>query len=120
MRDPKFSESLSLRFYKPDVCLSMRRVWMKIIVKFYAHLREQVGMKKMVKLTLKEGAKISQLLDEIIQDSLIKKALLDKNQKLKSGITLLKNGREIKFLAGMETELDTGDEVSIFPMVVGG
>jgi molybdopterin synthase sulfur carrier subunit len=93
---------------------------MKVVVKFFAHLRELVGMKKKVELTLKEGATISQLLDELISDPLIKKALLNKNKELKSDITLLKNGREIKFLAGMKTVLSSGDEISIFPIVVGG
>lgn len=93
---------------------------MKVFVKFFAHLRELVGTNNKVELTLKEGATISQLLDELIQNPLIKKVLLDKNRELKSDITLLKNGREIKFLAGLETTLSSGDEISIFPIVVGG
>ncbi|MHA2242834.1 MAG: MoaD/ThiS family protein [Candidatus Thorarchaeota archaeon] len=46
--------------------------------------------------------------------------MLDENQEIKSDITILKNGREIRFLAGLETDLDSGDEISIFPIVAGG
>ena len=93
---------------------------MKVTVKFYAHLRDLVGKKRVIELDLEEGATISQLLDELLQDSLIKSALLDENQKIKPEITILKNGREIKFLSGMETALDSGDEIAVFPAVVGG
>ena len=110
----------SIRFYKPDDSSKTGGAWMKITVKFYTHLQDLVGRKKRIEVILKEDATISQLLDELILDPLIKNALIDENQELKSDITLLKNGREIKFLAGLETELNSGDEVSIFPLVVGG
>jgi molybdopterin synthase sulfur carrier subunit len=93
---------------------------MKITVKFYAYLRDLVGGNAVLELDLKEGATISHLLDELLLDSKIKAALLDKNKELKSEITFLKNGREIKFLEGLKTQLNPGDEISIFPPVVGG
>ena len=46
--------------------------------------------------------------------------IYDENQELKPEITLLKNGREIKFLDGMDTVLDSGDVISVFPIVAGG
>jgi molybdopterin synthase sulfur carrier subunit len=98
----------------------MGGAWMKVSVKFYAHLRDQIGKKKITELYLEEGATISDLLRELILDPQIKEALLDENQKIKPEITILKNGREIKFLAGMETGLESGDEISVFPAVVGG
>ncbi|MDF1540848.1 MAG: MoaD/ThiS family protein, partial [Candidatus Thorarchaeota archaeon] len=79
---------------------------MKVTVKFYAYLRDQVGGKEKVELDLQDGATITQLLDELFLDPQIKEAILDDNQEIKSDITLLKNGREIKFLAGMDTKLD--------------
>jgi MoaD family protein len=93
---------------------------MKVRVRFYAHLRDLVDKKSIVELDVEEGATISMLLDELLQDLQIKEALLDKNQELKSEITILKNGREIKFLAGMDTELGQGDEIAFFPRVAGG
>ena len=93
---------------------------MKVTVKFYSYLRDLIGKKAKVELDLDEGAVISHLLSELLLDPQIKDALLDDNQELKSDITLLKNGREITFLAGMETKLEPGDEISIFPLVAGG
>ena len=93
---------------------------MKVSVKFYAHLGDLVDRKLKIEFDLKEGATISHLLDELLLDFKIRKNILDDNGELKSDITLLKNGREIKFLNGMETLLESGDEISIFPMVAGG
>ncbi|MHA1934661.1 MAG: ubiquitin-like small modifier protein 1 [Candidatus Thorarchaeota archaeon] len=93
---------------------------MKVTVKFYAHLRNLVGKKRPVEVKLEDGATISRLLDELFLDSAIKEVMLDENQEIKSDITILKNGREIRFLAGLETDLDSGDEISIFPIVAGG
>ena len=93
---------------------------MKVLVKFYAHLGDLVDRKEKIEFNLKDGATISHLLDELILDSKIKMHLLDKTGELKSDITFLKNGREIKFLNGMETILESDDEISIFPLVAGG
>lgn len=93
---------------------------MKVTVKFYAHLRDLTGKKNPIELHLKDDANISQLLDELLLDSKIKAIILDDDQEIKSEITLLKNGREIRFLEGLKTKLDEGDEISIFPMVAGG
>ncbi|MHA1138075.1 MAG: ubiquitin-like small modifier protein 1 [Candidatus Thorarchaeota archaeon] len=89
-------------------------------MKFFAQLGVLVGKKTKIELELDEGATISQLLEEIFQDSRIKKHMLDENDQIKSDITILRNGREIKFLEGMDTVLNSGDEISIFPLVVGG
>jgi molybdopterin synthase sulfur carrier subunit len=93
---------------------------MIVAVKFFATLRDITGKKAPIEVDLEEGATISHLLDELFADSAIKEAMLDENQVLKSDVTILRNGREIKFLEGPETELSSGDEISIFPLVAGG
>ncbi|MGY5878710.1 MAG: ubiquitin-like small modifier protein 1 [Candidatus Thorarchaeota archaeon] len=93
---------------------------MNVSVTFYAHLRDLVDKKSKMGFDLKDGATVSNLVDELILDSKIKQHLLDESGAVKSDITLLKNGREIKFLNGMETLLESGDEIQIFPMVAGG
>ncbi|TFH09750.1 MAG: MoaD family protein [Candidatus Thorarchaeota archaeon] len=93
---------------------------MKVSVKFYAHLGDLVDKKTKIEFDLVDGATISHLLEELFLDSKIKKHLLDDRGNLNSNITILKNGREIKFLDGIETLLESGDEISIFPLVAGG
>ncbi|MFW9944077.1 MAG: ubiquitin-like small modifier protein 1, partial [Candidatus Sifarchaeia archaeon] len=82
--------------------------------------REFVGQKSIVELDLKEDANITELLNELLQDLQIKEALLDENEALRPDVTILKNGREIRFLDGLATRLDPGDEISVFPIVAGG
>jgi molybdopterin synthase sulfur carrier subunit len=93
---------------------------MIVTVKFFTTLRDITGKKDPIEVELEDGAAIAQLLDKLCLDSAIKKALLDENQVLKSDITILRNGREIRFLEGAATELSPGDEISIFPLVAGG
>ncbi len=93
---------------------------MNVSVKFFAQLRDLTGKKTKIEFDLDEGATISHLLEELYQDSTIKKAMLDENDQINSDITILLNGREIRFLDGIDTILKSGDEISIFPLVVGG
>ena len=50
----------------------------------------------------------------------LREKLFDEKKDLRDQITILKNGREINFLSGMETILENGDEISIFPPMHGG
>jgi molybdopterin synthase sulfur carrier subunit len=93
---------------------------MKVRVRFFAHLRELTGKRSVLEVDLEEGATVSVLLDRLLLDRRIKNALLDENQEIRPTIAILKNGREIKFLAGLKTTLSSGDELAVFPMVVGG
>jgi molybdopterin synthase sulfur carrier subunit len=93
---------------------------MIVTVKFFATLRDITGKKDPIEVELEDGATITQLLDKLYLNSAIKKAMVAEDKKVKSDITILRNGREIKFLDGPETELSSGDEISIFPLVAGG
>lgn len=93
---------------------------MKAKVKFFAHLPDLVGKKEINEIDCEEGVTISKLLDWLFLDLRIKDALYDKELKIKANITILKNGREIKFLDGLETGINSGDEIAFFPLVVGG
>ena len=42
------------------------------------------------------------------------------NENLKPFIIILKNGRHIQHLNGLETELEEGDNIAIFPPIAGG
>jgi molybdopterin synthase sulfur carrier subunit len=93
---------------------------MKVSVKFYAHLGDLVDKKSTMEIELQEGATVSHLLDVLLLDSKIKEHILDNDEEVKSDITIMRNGREIKFLDGLDTALNPGDEIQIFPVVAGG
>ena len=93
---------------------------MKVTVRFFATLRDLTGKKAPIEVALDEGATVSNLLDALYLDSAIKDAIADENQIVKPDITILRNGREIRFLDGMDTLLEPGDEISVFPIVAGG
>jgi molybdopterin synthase sulfur carrier subunit len=93
---------------------------MRVTVRFYGHLQELLIGKTTGEYDLADSATISDLLDKLLQDEAICDTIFDETKTLKPEITLLKNGREIKFLDGLTTELEAGDEISVFPIVAGG
>lgn len=93
---------------------------MKVFVKFYAHLRDLVNQQEKLEIELGPSATVTQMLDKLIKDEKIRKHIFDDKKQVKPDITLLINGREIKFLDGVNTILEHDDEISIFPIVAGG
>lgn len=93
---------------------------MKVTVKFYAYLPDKIGGYSVIELYLENSAKVSHVLSKLCENVKIREVLLGENQELKDDITLLKNGREIKFLDGLNTSLDEGDVIAVFPLVAGG
>ena len=93
---------------------------MKITVKFYSYLRDQTGVKDKVEFNMKEGSTLSTLLHVLCMENKVQDSLLIRGEVLKPEISILVNGREMKFLEGWDTMLSDGDEISFFPMVAGG
>ena len=50
----------------------------------------------------------------------IKERLINGDGELHRFVNIYVNGEDIRFLQGMETSLNSGDEVSIVPAVAGG
>ena len=46
--------------------------------------------------------------------------LVDENGELRYFVNIYLNGEDVRFLQGLETATNTGDEVSIVPAVAGG
>ena len=93
---------------------------MKISVRFYAFLADQLNIKNKIEIELDDKSNIHSLFNKICDIYDIREKLFDSNNNLRDRITILKNGREINFLSGMETIMDNGDEISVFPPVHGG
>tara|TARA_B100000029_G_scaffold500951_1_gene573484 strand:+ start:10329 stop:10607 length:279 start_codon:yes stop_codon:yes gene_type:complete len=49
-----------------------------------------------------------------------KERLIDENGEMRYFVNLYLNGEDVRFLQGLETETNNGDEISIVPAVAGG
>jgi MoaD family protein len=99
--------------------MGRRESAMKVHVKAFATFREV--MDNQVDMEFPEGATIRTLLDELTgrYDGLGKLMFADP-KTLRDFVNILKNGRNIHFLAGLDTPLDDGDIIALFPPVAGG
>ena len=50
----------------------------------------------------------------------LKERLCDEGGQLRRFVNIYVNGEDVRFLAGLQTPLKAGDEVSIVPAVAGG
>ena len=50
----------------------------------------------------------------------IKTRLCDDNDELRNFVNMYINGEDVRFLDGIESSVNSGDEVSIVPAVAGG
>jgi len=92
---------------------------MKLDCRFFATFREAVGERDLeweapAEATVGEvlaalEAEYDDLEGELIEDGAVRDQL-----------NVLKNGRNVVHMAGLETKLEAGDRLSIFPPVAGG
>jgi MoaD family protein len=88
-------------------------------IKIYGDLRQALGERLTV--DLKDGATLEELASKIrAQRGSTKKGILKYFNLNKSNQTILVNGRNIKTLSKLKTELNEGDTVTIIPLVIGG
>jgi molybdopterin synthase sulfur carrier subunit len=93
---------------------------MELELRFFATYRAAVGQ-KVLNRSFDAGANIGDVLAGI-EDEYPELAgdLLDDDGELQPHLTILKNGREVVHIDGLETELEDDDRVSVFPPVAGG
>ncbi len=90
-------------------------------VNFYATLRQIVGQRTIV-VALPEGATAKDLVGRIVEQyPKMRPELLDEEGQLHGHLHLFINGRDAPYLENaLDTILDPGDKIDIFPAVGGG
>jgi molybdopterin synthase sulfur carrier subunit len=92
---------------------------MKIHVKTFATFREV--MDSQFDMEYPQGATISTLLDDLVKKyDGVGELIFASPGTIRDFVNILKNGRNVHFLAGLDTRLDEGDVIALFPPVAGG
>lgn len=90
---------------------------MQLTLKFFANFREAVGG-KVIEREFENGATVGEVLALLEREHEGLNLLEDGD--LRPQINVLRNGREVFHMEGVDTGLDEGDTLSIFPPVAGG
>ncbi len=89
-------------------------------VRIYATLRELVGSSA-IDLQIPEATDVRRVLQRAgAEYPKLGNKLWDGNGQLNRSIQVLVNGRSILFMSGLETPVQPGDKVDLFPPVGGG
>ncbi len=88
-------------------------------VDFHATIQKVFG-EKSIRITSNSPLAVRNLLDQVCTSPERHEQIFDASNGLRRDVTILKNGRNVVFLDGLDTELNTGDRIAVFPPVVGG
>jgi molybdopterin synthase sulfur carrier subunit len=92
---------------------------MNVQLRFFATFRQAVGQ-KVVEREYAEGTTIGEVLRDLESEYAELAGQLIEDGDLRPHINVLKSGREALHLDGMDTVLEDGDTLSVFPPVAGG
>jgi molybdopterin synthase sulfur carrier subunit len=92
---------------------------MNVELRFFATFRQAVGS-KVVEANYPADATVGDVLEHLEGEYEGLAGQLLEDGDLRPHINVLKSGREVLHLDGLDTELEDGDRLSIFPPVAGG
>jgi molybdopterin synthase sulfur carrier subunit len=92
---------------------------LKIKIEFYASMRE-VFQEKEREIELERALNIRDILDLLCNTYQRRQKIFNHSGQLRPDVNILKNGRHIKFLDDVETKVEEGNTIAIFPAVYGG
>jgi molybdopterin synthase sulfur carrier subunit len=88
-------------------------------VDFHANIQQIFG-EKSVQITLETPPTVRKLLNILCPTPKRYNEIFDSAGNLRGDVKILRNGRNIVFLDGLDTQLNNGDTIAIFPPVFGG
>lgn len=91
---------------------------MELELRFFANFREAVGQKSVHREFAADDS-VGDVL-RYLEDEYPEMDLFTDDGRIREYISVLKNGRDVTHEDGLETALEDGDAVSIFPPVAGG
>ena len=91
---------------------------MSVMVRVPTPLRRLTSGKDKVTV---EGRTLGEVIDSLEEGYPgIKERLCDETGGLRNFVNIYVNGEDVRFLDGLNTEIESGDEVSVVPAVAGG
>lgn len=91
----------------------------KVQVSFNGLLKDVFRLEKQ-QIDPNNAPNIRTLLESVCSSREARERIFDEHNDIRRNITILKNGRNILFLKGPDTQLGSGDSVALFPPTCGG
>lgn len=91
---------------------------MECELKFFANFRETVGQKTLVR-EYDDGATVGGVLNAVTAE-FPELDLFEEDGSLRDYITVMRDGRDVTHIDGLETRLEGGESIAVFPPVAGG
>lgn len=91
---------------------------MDIEIRSFASFREALGQKT-ISRRAPDGATVGDVLRDLAEEH-PDLEVFEADGTPREYITVMKNGKDVAHIDGMQTELDDGDTISAFPPVAGG
>lgn len=89
---------------------------MDLELRFFATFREAVGQ-KVLERDYPDDATVGDVLTDLVEEYDLD---LFEDGDIRPMVSVMKNGDDVHHLDGMDTDLEDGDKLSVFPPVAGG
>jgi len=92
---------------------------MELELRFFATFRATVGQKT-IHREFPDGATVGEILGSLEEEFEGLAGELIEDGEIRDQLSVLKNGREVLHMEGIDTVMEDGDRLSVFPPVAGG